>query len=496
MKKLNIILLTISFALLSCEYDEGFEEMNVDPTASTSLDVNQKFAYLFLKSANDEYEYSYTEILCAGQLVQHVTHQTFPQSSIFSLREDLLTASWDVAYVTTIKTVVDIIDQLENDGNTGTEMGIARIMKAYIFHKIVDAYGDTPYFNAGKGYIDSNFRPAYDDAQLIYMDMLKELEEGVAQIGGSTNLGDSDLIFGGDTTKWKKFGNSLMLRLAMRIKNVDSANSSTWVAKAIAGGVMSSSDDTALMVHTNGPTDLNKNAWGVYYPRYVRARLGKTIYDWLSAKSDPRLTIIANPQEPMFSAGGNPYGFNDEDLSAQGIDVGTLPYARVNPAISRVDQPRMLLTYAQTAFVLAEHYGATSNHALAEINYNEGVTSAMNQWALWDPSFALSAADISAYLTANPYDSANYDELIGDQFWVASFFDWFEAFANFRRTGFPALQPFGGNPAHPENLTNGTIPRRLIYNPNEANINPENFDAVITSQGPNNRTTRVWWDVN
>ena len=491
MKKLNILLLTISFALLSCDYDEGFEEMNVDPTASTSLDVNQKFAYLFLKSASDEYEYTYTEVLCAAQLVQQLTHQTFPQSSIFSLREDLLTASWDVAYVSTIKTVVDIIDQLEKAGNTGTEMGIARIMKAYIFHKIVDAYGDTPYFDAGKGYIDSNFRPAYDDAELIYMDMLKELEEGVAQITGSSTLGNSDIIFGGDTTKWKKFGNSLMLRLAMRIKNVDAASSSAWITKAIAGGVMDSNADTAMMVHTNGPTELNKNAWGIHYVRYPRTRLGKTIYDWLQAKSDPRLNIIADPSNTY---GGNPYGFNDDDLSGQGINVGDLPYTNVNPAISRPDQPRMLLTYAQTAFVLAEHYGATGNHALAETNYDAGVTSAMNQWVLWDPSFALSSAGINAYLTANPYDSANYDELIGDQFWVASFFDFFEAFANFRRTGFPALKPFGGNPAHPENLTNGTIPRRMIYNPNEANINSENFDAMISSQGPNTRTTRVWWD--
>ena len=491
MKKLNILLLIVSFALVSCEFDKGFEEINVDPTASTSLNVNEKFAYLFLKTANDEYEYSFTEILCAGQLVQQVVDNTFPQSSMYSMREDLQTAAWDVAYVTTIKTVVDIIDQLEKDENTGTEMGIARIMRAYIFHKIVDAYGDTPYFDAGKGYIDSNFRPVYDDAQLIYMDMLKELEEGVAQIGGSSTLGSADIVFGGDTAKWKKFGNSLMLRLAMRIKNVDAAGSSAWVAKAISGGVMSSSADTALMIHTNGPTDLNKNAWGVYYPRYNRARLGKTLYDWLQAKSDPRLNIIADPSNTY---GGNPYGFTDDDLDNQGIDVGNLPYTNVNPAISRLDQPRMLLTYAQTAFVLAEHYAASGNHALAETNYNSAVTSAMNQWALWDSSFALSSAGINAYLTANPYDSANYEELIGDQFWVASFFDFYEAFANFRRTGFPALKPFGGNPAHPENLTNGTIPRRMIYNPNEAGVNTENFNAMISSQGPNTRTTRVWWD--
>ena len=212
---------------------------------------------------------------------------------------------------------------------------------------------------------------------------------------------------------------------------------------------------------------------------------------WLQAKSDPRLDIIADPSNTY---GGAPYGQNFDDLTLQGIDVGTLPYTNVNPAISKLDQPRMLLTYAQTAFVLAEHYGASGNHALAETNYNSAVTSAMNQWALWDSSFALSSADINGYLTANPYDSANYDELIGDQFWVASFFDFYEAFANFRRTGFPALQPFGGNPAHPENLTSGQIPRRIIYNPNEANLNSENFNAMISSQGPNNRMTRVWWD--
>jgi hypothetical protein len=198
--------------------------------------------------------------------------------------------------------------------------------------------------------------------------------------------------------------------------------------------------------------------------------------------------------DPSNTYGGNPYGFNDDDLTLQGIDVGVLPYTTVNPAISKPDQPRMLLTYAQTAFVLAEYYAASGDHATAETHYNSAVTSAMNQWVLWDPSFALPSADINAYLAVNSYDSANYDELIGDQFWVASFFDFFEAFANYRRTGFPALKPFGGNPAHPENLTNGTIPRRMIYNPNEANINSENFDAMITSQGPNNRTTRVWWD--
>ena len=130
---------------------------------------------------------------------------------------------------TTIKTVVDIIAQLESEGNVGTEMGIARIWKAYLFHTIVDQYGDTPYFQAGRGFLRLEL---FDRHMMmikeIYMDMLNELEEGVAQLGSSSTLGTADLIYGGDTAKWKKFGNSLMLRLAMRIKNVDAAASTAW----------------------------------------------------------------------------------------------------------------------------------------------------------------------------------------------------------------------------------------------------------------------------
>ena len=182
MKKLNILFLTIAFVFASCEFDKGFEEMNVNPTASNDLGVGPKFAYLFLKSAGEEYEVSFTEILCAGQLVQQVLDISFPQGSIYTIRQDLNYAWWETQYGTTIKSVVDIIAQLETEGNSGTEMGIARIWRAFIFHKIVDTYGDTPYFDAGRGFLDGNVRPVYDSAESIYMDMLNELDQGVAKL--------------------------------------------------------------------------------------------------------------------------------------------------------------------------------------------------------------------------------------------------------------------------------------------------------------------------
>ena len=493
MKKLLTLFITLSMMIIVSSCDNDFEDLNVDPTASTELDVNPKFAYLFLKSATEEYELSYTQILCAGQLVQQVMDQTFPQSSIYTMREDLQFAWWDTQYTTTIKSVVDIISQLEGEGNVGTEMGIARIWKVFLFHTLVDTYGDTPYFEAGMGFIEGNIRPAYDDAQEIYMDMLNELEEGVAQIGSANTLGSSDLIFSGDNTKWKKFGNSLMLRLASRIKNVDAAASNAWALKAINGGTMSSNADTAFMTHTDGPTDLNRNAWGTYAPRYPNARIGATLYDWLANHGDPRLNILADPNGP---AAGNRYGLENDQLAAL---YGESPasYASVNPMITQKNSPWVFLSYAQTALLEAEFAASAGDHSTAETKYNSGVMAHMQSWGtLYDPTLSVDDSAVSAYLSSNPYTASQGEAMIGEQYWAASFFDFFEGFSNFRRSGFPELEPFGGESPHPNNTTNGQIPRRLIYPASEASVNADNYQAVIQSQGPNDQVTRVWWDVN
>ena len=336
-------------------------------------------------------------------------------------------------------------------------------------------------------------RPAYDDAQEIYMDMLNELEEGVAQIGSGNSLGTSDLVFGGDNSKWKKFGNSLMLRLASRIKNVDPSASNAWALKAINGGTMSSNADTAFMIHTDGPTDLNRNAWGTYAPRYPNARIGATLYDWLADHGDPRLNILADPNGP---AAGNRYGLENDQLAAL---YGESPasYASVNPMITQKNSPWVFLSYAQTALLEAEFAASAGDHSTAETKYNSGVMAHMQSWGtLYDPSLSVDDSAVSAYLSSNPYTASQGEAMIGEQYWAASFFDFFEGFSNFRRSGFPELQPFGGESPHHNNTTNGQIPRRLIYPASEASVNADNYQAVIQSQGPNDQVTRVWWDVN
>ena len=257
------------------------------------------------------------------------------------------------------------------------------------------------------------------------------------------------------------------------------------------GGTMASNDDTAFMIHTDGPADLNRNSWGTYQPRYANARIGATLYDWLDSNGDPRLNILADPNGP---AAGNRYGLeNDQLLAIYGESPDS--YARVNAAITQNDSPWIFLSYAQTALLEAEFAAAAGDHITAEAKYNSGVKAHMQIWGShYDASLTVDDATVDAYLAANPYNSAEAERMIGEQYWAASFLDFFEAFSNFRRSGYPALKPFGGHDPHPSNTTNGAIPRRLIYPPSEGSVNADNFQAVLQAQGPNDQVTRVWWD--
>ena len=100
-----------------------------------------------------------------------------------------------------LKCVQDSIAQLESDGDSGTHMGMSRILRLFIFHRVTDLYGDCPYSDAGKGYISGILTPKYDAQQDIYMDMLKELEKAVTQIRGGGGLSSADVIIEGKAAR-------------------------------------------------------------------------------------------------------------------------------------------------------------------------------------------------------------------------------------------------------------------------------------------------------
>ena len=114
-------------------------------------------------------------------------------------------------------------------------------------------YGDCPYFEAGKGFITGNVKPAYDKQELIYKDFLKELGEAADALTASGDKVTGDIIFQGNIDKWKRFANSLHLRYAMRIVNADPELAKAEAIKAVGqeAGLMQSAADDALIAYTD-----------------------------------------------------------------------------------------------------------------------------------------------------------------------------------------------------------------------------------------------------
>ena len=218
-------------------------------------------------------------------IVQHHAENNWWAGDTYNRNDDWSFAQWNQAYGGMVKGVQDIIHQLETEGDSGTHMGMARIMRVFIFHRVTDLYGDCPYSEAGKGYIEGILKPKYDKQQDIYMDMLKELEEAVAQISGDGALGGADVIFGGSAAKWKAFGNSMMLRLAMRLTAADAATAQAWAVKAIGAGTMTSNDHIAAVKHGDGSSG-RRNGHGEVYLADQGSRISTSFMSRMDG--DPR----------------------------------------------------------------------------------------------------------------------------------------------------------------------------------------------------------------
>jgi hypothetical protein len=496
MKKFLTLILASSL-FIACDFDKGFDEMNINPTQAAKIDVNNKFASVFLRTSGERYENWRASLIYSSMIVQHMSSTaTYWTGNFYTRNEGYATSLFDRAYPQQVKEIEDIINQLNEEGNSGTAMGVARIWRVFIFHRLTDLYGDIPYSEAGKGYIEGILKPAYDAQQDIYMDMLSELEAGIGQLGANT-LGVSDLVYQGDVDKWRRFGNSLMLRLAMRLTKADAATAQAWATKAISAGTMSSNGDIAYIQHTLGPAGINKNGHGEVFSADGNPRLSKTFVDFL--QGDPRLPILGarrsdgstNPADLI----GMPNGLTSGALEAKYGNDNTV-YAEPNRGvITGEDAPMVFQTYAEVEFLKAEASTRGWISSDAATHYNNGVKAAMQMLSMLYPNAAaISDAQVADYLAARPFDAANAMEMIHSQYWAATFLNEYEAFANWRRTGFPVLQPFGGEAVYDGNVTNGTIPRRLIYPMSEESTNAENFAAALSRQGPNEFTTRVWWD--
>jgi len=493
MKKSIYILL---FALLvSSACDDGFAEMNVNPTKPTQVSLNNKLTAVVTYISGERYEnWRAQQIYQSTMMQQQAALAGYWSGDKYLWNKGYASSLMDRYYGNAIKSLEDMLIQVDAEEQPAEMKSIIRILRVFAFSRLTDLYGDIPYSEAGKGFIDGILKPKYDAQSEIYADMLKELEESAAALGsGTSQFGSADVIFHGDLGKWQRFAYSMMLRLGFRLMKVDEASSKAWVTKALAGGVMNSNDDIAFNYHDNNVWNGNSSV----YNADGNPRLSKTFVDFLQAGNDPRLPVLAQRRgdgstDPA-DLKGLPNGWDSSILLEETGEENTNNYAEINRGnLAAPEAPMFYQTYAEVEFMQAEaavRWGIGSD---PEGHYNNGVEAAMQMLALYPNSVAITGDQISTYLAANPYDAANAIEQINTQYWAATFMNWYETFSNWRRTGFPVLVPTN----YPGNVTGGTIPRRLTWSTSEQSNNTENYDAAVAAQGADELTTRVWWDVN
>lgn len=496
MKK-SIYILLFVFILGAC--DEGFEDLNVNPTKPVQVDVANKLTAAILFASSERYDNWRANLIYQSTMMQHIsTTAGYWTGDKYTWNRGYASSLIDRYYGNVIKQVEDMLAQLDAEEAPEEMKSITRILRVFAFSRLTDLYGDIPYSEAGKAVLEGILTPKYDPQSEIYADMLNELSEAAAGLGtGTSQFGDADIIYQGDQAKWQRLAYSLMLRLGFRLIKVDPSGAQSWVTQAIAGGVMTSNADIFYCPHTAGPEGVNQNGNGEVFLVDGNPRLSKTFVDILQATNDPRLPVLGarrsdgstNPADLI----GFPNGLDSQMLLDMTGEENTDNYAEPNRSvITGLDAPMFFQTYAEVEFMLAEANVRWGLGGDAETHYNNGVRAAMEMLAMYGDGGVIDSADIDTYLTNNPYDAGNALEQINTQYWIATFLNEYETFSNWRRTGIPDLTPVN----YPGNVTNGTIPRRMSYSTSEQVNNPTNYQEAISRQGADELTTRVWWDVN
>ena len=527
--------------LLSAACTKKFDALNTDPTKASAATFDPN---LLLPTAELRYTSSVTgysgPILFQSMWVQTFASAIYP--GYYSNGDKYVqggsylsyqASTWNNAYQ-----AAGYLREIENLTKANSAQsnlsGIAVILEQMCFQTITDVYGDAPYSQALQAKTGVA-QPAYDKQQDIYNGMLNKLDSVIPTLDAAKALPTNDVLpYKGSVAQWKKFGYSLMLRIAMRLTKADLATAKKYAEKAFTGGTFASNADNAYIRYDNSNGYNNANASSLVTAEdYSEVKWGKVLIDYLKATNDPRLPVIAEVPKPGVAnasneslAGDNtpllqqgmPNGY---DMNGGATDISHAPaypgatgtgadanatggYSRPATAVyldlagkKPLNTPAFLLTYAQTEFLLAEAaVRGFSVGSSASAHYANALSAALQTYGTLNTAGSISATTANAFAAANLLDVSTTDnslKQINTQYWVyeGTIFDFDEAWSNWRRSGYPVLTPVN----YPGNFTNGTIPRRQSYPTSEATTNPAGYKTgVSTLTGGDTYAARVWWD--
>lgn len=554
--------MTTGVAMTSCS-DDTLSNINTDKTKVSNLDPNAQLTTALLQTYGDfslmdtyrNYITGFTQHFAGGWNVTNYAGSNFAE-------DDLSRRIWDRYYVISIKNLVDAIHKSEDKPNLNAAL---RIHRVYLTAVLADIYGDVPASEAGLGYIAGISTPKYDTVEELYNWFFEELTACEALLGtGTDNISGDVTSMGGDVAQWKKYANALRMRYAMRISDVNPQKAQDEFEKAVAAGAISSAADDVYIKYADSPYtyydgandyDFRTNALSeILYGQDATSPtfVSSTLFYQMQRTADPRLYRICrhyynikrsqvkpdkeenidltdevlayfertqtgeepcNPGAAWYSDWMNvpatselPTLQKKADMDANTYDNSDFRARTMRPQLNidfeMPNTPGDLMSYAEVEFLLAEAKTKGWNvSGDAESHYEAGVRASMqllNNHYL--TSNKISDDEINAFIAHNPLGD-NPKETINTQAWILHMMNPSEAWANMRRSDYPAIL----DRTRLGIFTNGftytdadlSMPNRLRYPELEAQYNSANYKAAIERMGgTDNWHSKLYWDKN
>ncbi len=461
MKNIKIWLLLLA-VVFSGGCDKDFDEINTNPNRPEDVPLTNVLLSAISQGVRRTHGAS-MNMTYAGLWAQHYAKIQYIDEDFYDYRPDAFTAHFDGLYAGPLADLQSIIDKADNPSNM---LAAALTMKSYYFAIITDMWGEIPYSEALS--VDRSVTPKYDKQDEIYVGLVADLKTAANMFGQSDDLGVGDIIYGGDTDKWKKFANSLRARLLNRGKHKNAAfNTELQALLSNPSDLISSNAENAQFSYPDATVNSNP----IYDNKYNGGRndhaVSKTLVDLMAG--DPRLPVYAEKNDGGIYK-GQPNGTVEPSPFTAVSAIGAA--FRDDPAA-----PSVLMTYAEVKFIMAE----AQNNKQA---YLDGISASCAQHGV--------TAD-QAFLTAagNAYD-ANALKAVITQKWIALFGDGCEAYTEFRRTGQPdAIVEVPGSV-----FPGLGVPKRFAYPTSETGNNKANLEAALQSQNIDNSGifgNAMWW---
>lgn len=468
MKKIIYVLLAI---ILISACTEDFDKINTNPNNPELATEELLLPAVIFDLANTMVNESYN----FGDIIsQYGARYEFNDLDIYRWQSD--DRFWSPMY-RILENIKDIKNIANERGNVNyTAIGL--ILEAYIYSVITDSYGDAPMSEANRTN-EGIISPVYDSQEDIYLELYNKLEQANNIINVSETVA-GDNLFNGDMMKWKKFANSLHLRLLMRVSDIQdvSTEMSNIVNNSITYPVFESNADNAIYQYDGALPNISQISapgGGRGYEYFLIIPTTHFINS-LNNNNDPRLELWVSPRE------------NTDDRTI-GVEPGQ--------SLSNIGRPGdfsrrsvdffesatliqgIFMTYSELNFILAEarERGFIST-STAENYYNTAVQASFNQWGVSMP------AD---FLTATvPYD--NSTDRLYEQKWLALYHTGVESWFDWKRTGKPDFIQAGSG-----TINNNLVPVRLRYPSLEQSVNAVNYEAASSEMGGDTVNASSWW---